>query len=352
MPLPNSDLVGEIRYTRALREDTLVDIARRFSVGQDEMVQANQQVDRWLPGEGTQVLLPKQFILPDTPHNGIVLNVPEMRLYYYRPHGKNAPMDIVTYPVSIGRMDWRTPLGTTKVMGKLVDPVWRPPATIKREHAADGDILPDVVPAGPNNPLGKYAMRLGVPGYLIHGTGGQVEGMSYDKTFGIGMRVTHGCVRMYPEDIEKLFPQIPVGTPVHIVNQPIKMGRVNDTWYIEVHQPLDEDKMSYDELLKKALDIVEKKNFIIDGAAMKKALQEQTGIPTPVSRRMTGEQPIVNTTAPSYSAPVTPMIEGQQPVSEPVQQVPPPQNQGGEIQLVPPDANESVPAIGNPQQQF
>jgi L,D-transpeptidase ErfK/SrfK len=281
MPPPNSDLIGEIQYTKARHEDTLIDIAREFSLGQDEIVMANPKVDRWLPGEGKQVLVPRQFILPDAPRKGIVLNIPEMRLYYFPGGPKTPATQVITYPVSIGRMDWRTPLGATRVIKKVTDPTWTPPETIKREHAQDGDILPDVVPAGPLNPLGKFAMKLGVPGYLIHGTG-------VDKAYGIGMRVTHGCIRMYPEDIEKLYPLISVGTSVYLVNQPVKLGWADGTLYIEVSQPLDEDRMTYEQLLSLAMGLIEKKiatqQVLLDGAALKKALQEPSGIPVAISK--------------------------------------------------------------------
>jgi L,D-transpeptidase ErfK/SrfK len=275
LPADGSDLVGEIRYTRARHEDTLIDIARSFSVGQDEMAMANPAVDTWLPGEGAQVVIPRRFVLPGAPRAGIVVNVPEMRLYYYpvkyaaiarkkpapspKPKsgakGKAAPppkapepatgmgepigqaAQVITYPVSMGRMDWNTPLGKTRVVQKVQNPVWTPPESIKREHALKGDILPDVVPAGPNNPLGLFAMKLGVPGYLIHGT----ESADKTKPFGIGMRVTHGCMRMYNEDVAALFPQVAVGTPVYLVNQPVKLGWQGGTLYMEVSQPLDED---------------------------------------------------------------------------------------------------------------
>lgn len=269
MPGQGDDLIGEIRHVKAHDEDTLIDIARRNSVGQDEMMMANPTVDRWLPKEGTDVVLPRRYILPDAPRAGIVVNVPEMRLYYYpvkamasTPKKAAAPADsstggkaaakpaaapvaaqsfessrsgeVITYPVSMGRMDWRTPIGKTTVINKQKDPSWTPPASIKREHAAKGDPLPDVVPPGPDNPLGKYAMRLGVAGYLIHGTDAA-------KADGIGMRVTHGCMRLYNEDIAKLFPLVPVGAPVHLVNQPVKLGWEGNKLYVEVSQPLDED---------------------------------------------------------------------------------------------------------------
>lgn len=332
LPAAGDDLIGQIRYATAGDEDTLIDIARENSLGQEEIVMANPTVDRWLPKGGTKVLIPRQFILPDAPRTGIVLNIPEMRLYYFpggtvpapkpkpavakaqpvaattgryqthiarkgevkaaaKPQPVSEPAepaavsstparDVVTYPVSIGRMDWRTPLGGTQVIQKIKDPEWHPPESIKKEHAKDGDILPDVVPAGPNNPLGQFAMKLGVPGYLIHGT-------DVDKAYGIGMRVTHGCIRMYPEDIAKLFPLVNVGTPVRLVNQPVKLGWVGDDLYMEVHQPLDEDRMSYAELRELAMGLIDRKTanrpVSINGAALKQELEHPTGVPTLIS---------------------------------------------------------------------
>ncbi|MGI9211017.1 MAG: L,D-transpeptidase family protein [Methylococcaceae bacterium] len=281
LPLANNDLIGEIRYVQAGHEDTLIDIARQYSVGQDEIVMANPKVDRWLPGTGSDVLIPRLFILPEAPRTGIVVNIPEMRLFYYPATGKNAPTSVITYPISIGRMDWRTPLGVTHVVQKVKDPTWTPPKSIKIEHARDGDFLPDVVAAGPMNPLGRFALKLGVSGYLIHGTG-------IDKAFGIGMRVTHGCIRMYPEDIEKLYGQVGVGPSVNLVNQPIKLGWQGDTLYIEVHQPLDEDVMTYPELLDSAMNLISRSTsgrpITINGAVLKSALEKPSGIPVAISR--------------------------------------------------------------------
>jgi len=297
LPGANNDLIGETRHIRASHEDTLIDIARRYSVGQDEIVMANPAVDRWLPGANAEVVIPRQFILPDAPRNGIVVNIPEMRLFYYPASGKDKPVSVITYPISIGRMDWRTPLGVTRVVQKVKDPTWTPPQSIKIEHARDGDFLPDVVPAGPMNPLGRFALKLGVSGYLIHGTG-------IDKAFGIGMRVTHGCIRMYPEDIERLYGQVGVGTSVNLVNQPVKLGWQGNTLYVEVHQPLDEDVMSYTELLDSTMNLISRKTagraVTIDGAALRTALEKPGGIPVAISRQP-GVQPPV--------APVQPVIE-------------------------------------------
>ncbi len=231
-PPAGTDVIGAIQTVTARYEDTLLDIARRNGLGYEEIKLANPGVDTWLPGAGTVVILPKRYILPATPREGIVLNAPEMRIYYYPKAVKNRARQVVTYPVSIGRDDWRTPLVSTRVVAKNKDPAWSPPESIRREHAAEGDPLPKIVPPGPDNPLGGFALRLGIDGYLIHGT---------NKPNGLGMRVTHGCMRLYPEDIESLFHQVPVNTPVRIVNAPYKVGRINGVPYLEIHPPLQED---------------------------------------------------------------------------------------------------------------
>ncbi|MGD8629901.1 MAG: L,D-transpeptidase family protein, partial [Gammaproteobacteria bacterium] len=233
LPPADVDVVGFMQQVPASSSETLLDIARRYDIGQNEILLANPDVDRWLPADGSTVILPTRYILPTAERTGLVLNLPEMRLYYYPQARPGETPVVITHPVSVGRMDWKTPLGVTKIVSKQIDPEWRPPQSIKDEHAKEGDPLPDVVRAGPDNPLGRYAMRLGIPGYLIHST---------NKPYGVGMRVTHGCIRMYPEDIEKVFDDIPVGTPVRIVNQPIKLGWLADSLFIELHPPLEEDE--------------------------------------------------------------------------------------------------------------
>ena len=278
LPPPDNDVIGQVKVIYATKDDTLLDIARRHSLGYDEMVHANPGVDRWAPGEGTPMVLPTRYILPDTPREGLVLNTAELRLYYYPKAGPGEERVVHTYPVSIGRMDWKTPMGLTKVVAKDVDPAWRPPASIKAEHAREGDILPDVIPGGPDNPLGRYAMRLGVPGYLIHST---------NKPFGIGMRVTHGCVRMYPEDIENLFGKVPVGTPVRLIDQPIKVGRINGHWQVEAHEPLAEDNIPIKVTLEQAIQVVIAKTGPdmpgVDQAALAAAIEQVSGIPASIA---------------------------------------------------------------------
>ena len=278
LPPPDNDVIGQVKVIYATKDDTLLDIARRHSLGYDEMVHANPGLDRWAPGEGTPVVLPTRYILPDTPREGLVLNIAELRLYYYPKAGADGEQVVYTYPVSIGRMDWKTPLGITRVTSKETDPAWRPPASIKAEHAAQGDILPDVVPGGPDNPLGRHALRLALPSYLIHGT---------NRPNGIGMRVTHGCVRMYPEDIEGLFGMVPVGTPLRLIDQPVKVGRINGHWLVEAHEPLEEDNIPIKVTLEQASQAVIAKTGPdmpgIDQAAFEAAIEQVSGIPVSIA---------------------------------------------------------------------
>jgi L,D-transpeptidase ErfK/SrfK len=300
LPPPGTDVIGQVKVVYATKDDTLLDIARRHSLGYDEIVHANPGLDRWAPGDGTPIVLPTRYILPDTPREGIVLNIAEMRLYYYPPASTGTERVVYTFPVSIGRMDWKTPLGATKVVAKDIDPAWRPPASIKAEHAAEGDILPDVVPGGPDNPLGRYAMRLGVPGYLIHST---------NKPFGIGMRVTHGCVRMYPEDIEWLFGMVQVGTPVRLIDQPVKVGQMNGVLFLESHEPLEEDNIPIKVTLEQVQRAVIAKTGPdmpgVDQAALEVAVEQISGIPVSISAAP-GTYPTGQTasTPPSYGYPV------------------------------------------------
>ncbi len=276
---PQDSLITEfdvktIKEVRARDDEDLLDIARRFDLGQNEIVYLNPKVDRWSPKKDTIVTLPSIRLLPDTQRKGIVLNLAEFRLYYYPKAARNAPAMVITHPISIGRQDWNTPLGKTKITAKKENPTWTPPASIKKEHLEKGDPLPDVVPAGPDNPLGLYAMRLGIPGYLIHST---------NKAYGVGSRVSHGCIRMYPEDIATLFPKIKVGNLVTIVNQEIKVGWLGNQLFIEVHRALEETENNNEEsLLDQALDLIEKANKgvlpLIKGKILRAALTEKTGL--------------------------------------------------------------------------
>lgn len=232
LPPKDQGVVGYLEHTLARYEDTLPDIARRYDVGFRELRLANPGVDTWLPGETTEILIPTRFVLPAAPRKGIVLNLAEMRLYYYPKPRRGEPAKVLTFPVSIGREGWSTPVGATRIAAKQAKPIWYPPKSVREEHAADGEELPTAVPPGPDNPLGEFALRLGLPGYLIHGT---------NRPYGIGMEVTHGCIRLYPEDVEQLFHAVPVGTPVTIVDQPFKLGWQADMLYLEIHPPFSPD---------------------------------------------------------------------------------------------------------------
>jgi len=230
LPEAGNSVVGETARIEASSKETLLDVARRYGLGYEDIVRANSDVDPWLPEHGADVVLATQFILPDSARRGLVLNLAEFRLYFYPAPVAGGDPVVMTFPMSIGRMDWETPLGLTRITQKTKNPSWYPPQSVRQEHAADGDPLPAVVPPGPQNPLGSYALRLSLPGYLIHGT---------NKAAGVGMRVTHGCLRLFPEDIETLFGQVAVGTEVRIVNQPVKAGWLGEELLLEVHPMLE-----------------------------------------------------------------------------------------------------------------
>lgn len=278
LPSEHFDVIGSIRTVQSVYADTLWEIARRTDIGQDQMQRANPDVDIWIPGEGTRITVPSQHVLPRVPRRGLVLNLPEMRMYYFPPKQPGRPAQVQTYPIGIGRMDWATPLGTTTIIAKVKDPSWTPPESIRIEHAAKGDPLPRVVPAGPNNPLGRYAMRLGIPGYLIHST---------NKPLGVGMRVSHGCIRMLPEDIERLFPQLPTGTPVTIVNQPVKAGWHGGKLFLEIHPPLEEYPNHRGAMVQEVQlalnNAMSKRSGQVNNAEVQAELDRQTGMPVVIS---------------------------------------------------------------------
>ena len=228
-------VVGEPQIILSRWEDTFPDIARAYGLGYDELVAANPGVDPWLPGEGSAILLPTQYILPTGPREGLVLNVAAKRLFYFPPAAEGEAARVVTFPIGIGRVGWDTPLGNTSVIGKATDPSWHVPTSVREEHARRGDPLPAVVAPGPDNPLGRHALRLQMPSYLIHGT---------NKPYGVGMRVSHGCIRLYPENIEQLYALVDVGESVVIVNQPYLAASYEGELYVEAHKPLEDDKLS------------------------------------------------------------------------------------------------------------
>ena len=289
MPANKDDSVviqfpDNVPLTKADHDETLLDVARRFLLGQTEIVNLNSDLDRWQVKKGSIIRLPNLRILPDSPHNGITLNISEYRMYYYPPVPKGEPAKVMSFAHGVGRQDWKTPLGKTKVSRKVKDPVWHPPESIRKEHAANGDPLPEIVPPGPHNPLGAYALYLSIPGdYRIHGT-------DIDKIYGIGMQITHGCVRMYPEDIEELYNLVKVGTPVYIVKQPIKVGWLNNVLYIEAHPDLEGEEMTQDQRYQTALSLINKatneETVDFDQKALNDALQKLNGDPVAIYERL------------------------------------------------------------------
>lgn len=269
-------VVGEIQIIEARYEDTFVDIARTYNLGFDELVEANPGIDPWLPGEGTPVVLPTRFILPDAEQTGIVVNIASKRLFYFLPPDEDGARAVVTHPIGIGREGSATPTGITAVKSKGRDPVWWPPASIRREYAAEGNPLPSQVMPGPDNPLGKFVLVLEMPSYLIHGT---------NKPSGVGMRVSHGCVRLFPENIEALFEMVPVGEQVSLVNQPYLIAWHEGRLLLEAHTPLQDDERDSDLLLSRELaELVAETGLedITDTQRVAEITQAALGIPLPV----------------------------------------------------------------------
>ncbi len=282
IPEANLDLVGTNSSTLVSREDTLIDVAVRHHLGYNMIRSANPHVDAWLPDNGARVLLPFSVILPNVPREGVVINTPEMRLYFYNKNKQDKNTTVTVYPISVGRRDWATPITETRVTLRVENPPWYPPKSIRAEHAARGELLPKIVPAGPDNPLGNHLLGLGIPSYFIHGT---------NKRFGIGMQVTHGCIRMYPEHIQELYNLVAVNTPVIIVNQPYKVGWRDQKLYLEVHHPLELDGITQENSRSDIIDTLtsileELPEVLIDWGKVDDAIKNTTGVPV-----MVGKQP-------------------------------------------------------------
>jgi L,D-transpeptidase ErfK/SrfK len=233
LPADGDTVVGEIQYTWVNSHETLLDIARQYDLGFNEITAANPGIDPWLPKKGTRILLPTRYVLPAAPHKGIVVNLAEMRLYYFPKATNGEAKQVITHPVSIGQKGWATPVGEFVINLKIENPNWTMPLAVYRERVEEGYKGRRLVPAGPDNPLGQYAMQLNADNIYIHGT---------NKPYGIGMRVSRGCIRLYPEDIKTLIRQVPDGTPVHIVEQPYKFGHKQSVVYLEAHQPISDGK--------------------------------------------------------------------------------------------------------------
>lgn len=267
---PGSDIVGSVQTATVRRGETFEEIGRKFDVGFYELVEANPGVNPYNPGSGTALIIPTQFILPHGPRKGVVINLAELRLYYFH---KDKPL-VTTHPIGIGRHEWETPLGKGKIIEKTKNPHWHPPDSIRAWYDEHEMYLPEVVPPGPKNPLGKYALRLSIPGYLIHGT--NMDG-------GIGLRSSSGCIRMHPEDIESLFYKVSIGDPVRIVNKPYKIGRYGNRVYAEAHVPLSGEyyeTISNEEVLEQALEEATIAGAKFNYGLAREALERSNGYPT------------------------------------------------------------------------
>jgi L,D-transpeptidase ErfK/SrfK len=277
LPL-RGDLAGAVGTYVTKDEDTLHEIARQNELGYVELRAANPDVDPWLPGDGAMVTLPTAFVLPAAERRGIVINLAEQRLYYFR----RDPASVVTYPIGIPSCRTLIPLGATTVVAKRKNPTWFPPPSLRDERPD----LPESVPPGPDNPLGTAALSLGWPNFVIHGT---------NKPDGVGRRVSHGCIRLYPENIDALFDMVPVGTRVTTVDQPVKVGWSDGILYLEVHPTQDEaddveahgrienpSLLDAEQMVRiKAGDLSER----VDWALVKQTARARRGIPIPIARR-------------------------------------------------------------------
>ena len=309
---PQQRVFGEDQRVQTVYEDTLYDMARHFSLGSDELIRVNPGLDPWIPGADKTVFIPGRHILPPGPHVGIVVNIAEHRLYYYPKPKKHQPQQVISFPVSIGKMDWRTPLGVTQVIARQKNPWWIPTASVRAEHAKDGDVLPARVPPGPDNPLGDRALRLaaGNGTYLIHGTNNPIA---------VGLAVTHGCIRMYPEDIEALYEMIPVGTQVTIVNEPVKVAWVDGELLLEAHPPVDAQGQSYEpdvdkfsELLREA---VGDSTVAIHWDYAREVLGRADGVLATVG--LAADEPLAPVAAPSGMPAEPPVMPPAEPPAEP-----------------------------------
>lgn len=274
--LDEDEVVGNTESFSARYEDTFVALGRVYGLGYRELIDANPGVLPWVPGEGTEILLPLSFVLPskglDRGEN-IVLNLAEFRLYHFIPERQV----VRAYAVGIGREGWETPASEARITGALQNPSWTPPESIRREQAARGVRLPSVVPPGPDNPLGEYAVTMTIPGYLFHGS---------NKQLGIGMRVSHGCVRLYDSDIEELATSIRPGIPVTIVNEPVKAGWRNGQLYLEVHPQLEEDigtPTDLEQVIQNALARQPGLSVTVDWDKVAEVAARQRGVPEAVT---------------------------------------------------------------------
>jgi L,D-transpeptidase ErfK/SrfK len=299
------DVVGRLAFITLEKGDTLPDIARNFSLGINAVSAANPGVDIWVPEAGKSIMLPLSFILPDAPRKGIVINLAAMRLFEFKGDGDS--LTVLTYPVGVGTEERPSPMGQMYVARKVTLPTWHVPASIAEDHRKKGDPLPAAVPPGPENPLGEYALYLSKSSYLVHGT---------NKPASIGLRATNGCIRLYPEDIKRLYKNTPVKTSVYIVNQPYLIGQHDGVVYMEVHAtPEDMDTLEFDKMYAKLRNIEKESGRALDWSKVKKAIAEARGVPVPIfelgqeDRKMVAAHVEVKHPASLYGRPEIPELK-------------------------------------------
>ena len=322
-PLPGmgSDVIGSLKTYTIQPGDTLLDAGRWYGLSAKEVSDANNRLDWWAPPPGKEIVIPAEHILPEGPRVGVVLNIPEMRLYYYYPSpiairrrrklraisfSRETPSVVYTFPVGLGRFDWKTPVGLWTVVAKTKDPTWVVPDDIYQEHLERDGEADHVIPGGaPDNPLGHYRLSLSLPEYALHGT---------DVPWGVGMNVSHGCVRLYPEDIERLYSKVRIGTPGRFVYQPVKFGWRGGALYVEVHDDL---YAKYPGLWNHTMSEVKRLGLEnqVDPGKLEKAVELRAGIPTYV---MPGPEPgsgaeTANLTTPPPSVVTAPANESSAP---------------------------------------
>ena len=285
LPTDGSNMVGQLHVVIADSRNTLLDIARHYDLGYEEITLANPGVSVWLPGEGTRVVVPTEFILPPQPWVGIVVNIPQRRLYYFPRRQANEPATVITFPIGIARPGWPTPLGSTRIIAKEKDPSWIVPKNIQAEHRSQGETdFPDYFPPGPNNPMGMLALETGFSQIFIHGT---------NRPWGVGMQVSHGCIHLYPENAAYLFPRVPVGTPVRIINQPVMVGERGPLLYLSVSKPIDEYPSPEGGLFMQAMEALTRYTPKINWDRMQQVVDAKQVIPVPVNAGAPGLDDII-----------------------------------------------------------
>jgi L,D-transpeptidase ErfK/SrfK len=251
-------------------EDTFAKVAREEGVGYEGLRRLNLDVDEWLPDVGTTVTLPTALLLPAGPRRGVVINLSEFRLYFF----DTAMQQVHVYPIGIGEQGSETPLMQTRTVSKIEYPAWYPPASVRAKHEARGDILPAVVWPGPENPLGRYAIKLAEPGYFIHGT---------NQPIGVGRRISAGCIRLYARHIAALVSSLPNGTEVRVVSDSYKVAWHDGELYLEAHAGPLETGQNRTELVRQVIRATESRPAQIDWDLAMSVVREATGLPVRIS---------------------------------------------------------------------